>query len=253
MLRVKDIVFGEGRPKLLVPLTASTQEELVHQARIAVQSAADVIEWRMDFYEDLLEKAALLDTLRLIRMEIHEKVLLATLRTTEAGGLHESSLHTYRELCMTVAQSGAIDLIDLELHQVEFLGRQFVQTIKEHQVAIIMSSYDLRQTPADGQLVFQIGMMNQFGADMGRLVAMPQQLSDVLRMMGIVQRTRGMNHLPLAILSLGDLGKVTRVSGELIGSVFITASIDLLLEQQAFSITEMAIFNQAFAIKEEKE
>lgn len=252
MLRVKDIVFGEGRPKLLVPLTARTQEELVQQARVAVQSAADVIEWRLDFYEDLLEKEALLDTLRLVRMETREKVLLATLRTTESGGVHESSLNTYKELCMTVAQSGAIDLIDLELHQVEFLGRQFVQTIKASKVAIIMSSYDLRQTPADGQLVFQIGMMNQFGADMGRVVTMPQQLSDVLRMMGIAQRTRGMNHLPLAILSLGDLGKVTRVSGELIGSVFTTGSIDQLLEQQAFSMTEMVTFNQAFAIKDRK-
>ncbi len=226
MVTVKGITFGEGRVKLAVPLTASTQEELVKQAEQAAHCPAQVVEWRADYFEDVLIDEKLIETLTLIRMELGEKILLFTFRTKEEGGQRELSLKEYEQLCLLVAKSDRIDLLDLELHRVEFLGRGFVQTIKAEKVAIIISAHHFDQTPADGQLMFQIGMMNQFGADIGKIATMPANLQDVLRMMNVIQRAKGINQLPLAVMSMGDLGKVTRVAGELIGSVLSFASLD---------------------------
>jgi len=104
------------------------------------------------------------------------------------------------------------------------------------------------QTPADGQLMFQIGMMNQFGADIGKIATMPANLQDVLRMMNVIQRAKGINQLPLAVMSMGDLGKVTRVAGELIGSVLSFASLDQASAPGQIPIDTMDEFIKAMQI-----
>jgi len=141
MVTVKGITFGEGRVKLAVPLTASTQEELVKQAEQAAHCPAQVVEWRVDYFEDVLIDEKLIETLTLIRMELGEKILLFTFRTEEEGGQRELSLKEYEQLCLLVAKSDRIDLLDLELHRVEFLGRGFVQTIKAEKVAVIIREH----------------------------------------------------------------------------------------------------------------
>ncbi len=96
--------------------------------------------------------------------------------------------------------------------------------------------------------MFQIGMMNQFGADIGKIATMPANLQDVLRMMNVIQRAKGINQLPLAVMSMGDLGKVTRVAGELIGSVLSFASLDQASAPGQIPIDTMDEFIKAMQI-----
>lgn len=250
MVTVKGVTFGEGRVKLAVPLTARSQEELVKQADQAAHSAAQVVEWRADYYEDVLLEDKLIETLTLIRMELGEKILLFTFRTKEEGGEQELSLKQYERLCTVIAESQRVDMIDLELTRVEFLGRGFMQKIKAGHVTTIISTHHFDQTPPDGQLMFQIGMMNQFGADIGKIATMPHSLQDVLRIMNIIQRAKGINHLPLAVMAMGDLGKVTRVGGELIGSVLSFGSLNQASAPGQIPIETMNTFIEAMAIEQ---
>ena len=154
-----------------------------------------------------------------------DKVLLFTFRTKEEGGEQTISLDAYRDLYLVVANQG-VDMVDLELARVEFLGRAFVQTLKEANTKIVMSSHNFEQTPVDGDLVFRVNVMKQLGADIGKIATMPKQLQDVLRIMGLVSKVRGFHEMPLAVMAMGDLGKVTRISGEVTGSVFTFGSLD---------------------------
>lgn len=226
MLQVKELIIGKGRPKICVPIMGDTQEKLLAQALQANQSVADIVEWRVDYFETVSSLETVLTTLAELREALANKVLLMTFRTKEEGGEQEISLADYRQLCLEVAKTGAVDLLDVELARVEFLGRGFVQELKETPVKLVMSSHDFSKTPVDGDLVFRINVMKQLGADIGKIATMPQQLQDVLRIMGLPTKVRGFNQLPVAVMAMGDLGKVTRISGELIGSVFTFASLE---------------------------
>ena len=76
-----------------------------------------------------------------------------------------------------------------------------------------MSNHDFKKTPEDAVLILKIGVMNQFGADVGKLAMMPKQVQDVLRLMGIITKARGFNQLPLAIMSMGSWGKSAGLVG----------------------------------------
>ena len=90
---------------------------------------------------------------------------------------------------------------------------------------MIFSNHDFEKTPDDATLIFRIGVMHQFGADIGKIAVMPQNLSDVLRMMGLVNKARGFYQLPLAIISMGDLGKISRISADVTGSILTFGAI----------------------------
>ena len=141
-------------------------------------------------------------------------------------------------------------MIDVELEKAEFLGRNFIQKIKEHQVKLVLSSHDFDKTPEDAVLILKIGIMNQFGADIGKLAMMPHNVQDVLRLMGIINKARGFNQLPLAaVMSMGNLGKISRVSGSLIDSVMTFAALDQASAPGQIPVERMKDYLAEFSIE----
>ncbi|MHC5269106.1 type I 3-dehydroquinate dehydratase [Enterococcus sp. LJL98] len=223
---MKRLNLESGRPKICVSLTATNHAELLEQVEAMNQSSAEIVEWRVDYFEDSDEIDKVVETLIDLKEKLINRLLLFTFRTLEEGGEKAISLPDYKKLYLAVAASKKVDLMDIELARVEFLGRQLIQEIKKQGILVILSSHDFEKTPDDATLIFRIGVMNQLGADIGKIAAMPQEIQDVLRMMGIIAKARGFNQLPLITMSMGDLGKVSRVSGELTGSLFTFGAMD---------------------------
>lgn len=217
--------FKSGKPQVCVSLMAKDYTDLMVQAKELNQSMADIVEWRVDYYEKAKEIEEIVHVLNDLRACFTDKVLLFTFRTLDEGGEQAIGLTDYKNLYLAVAQTQQIDLMDVELSYAEFLGRQFVQEIKNQKIQVIISHHDFEKTPDDATLIFKIGVMNQFGADVGKLATMPQSLEDVLRMLGLITKARGFSQLPLAVISMGDYGKISRVSSELIGSVLTFGAI----------------------------
>ncbi|AYW44584.1 type I 3-dehydroquinate dehydratase [Tetragenococcus koreensis] len=226
LLEIKNIKIGDGHPKMCVPITGETTEEIAEQANLAKQSVAEIVEWRADLFNESEEINDMMETLEMIAGILPEKILLFTFRSVEEGGNRPVSLKMYHDVCLAAAGTQKVDLIDIEFGKVEFLGRKFVQDLKIQGVKIIMSSHDYDQTPEDATMIYRIGVMNQFGADIGKIAAMPHNLQDVLRMMNIVSRARAFNELPIATISMSDLGKASRITGEITGSVLTFGSLE---------------------------
>ena len=53
-LQVKNLIIGEGIPKICVPITGVSKKEILTQAKQAFEAGPDLVEWRADFYECLL-------------------------------------------------------------------------------------------------------------------------------------------------------------------------------------------------------
>ena len=58
-------------------------------------------------------------------------------------------------------------------------------------------------------LILKIGIMNQFGADIGKLAMCLTMSQDVLRLMGIYINKAGFNQLPLAVMSRKSEAKIS--------------------------------------------
>ena len=214
-----------GKPKICVSLTATNQEALLQQVELINQSPVDVVEWRVDYFEESDDLEKVCATLAAIKAQLVDQLLLFTFRTLEEGGEKAISLAAYKTLYQTIAPAGMVDMVDIELKRIEFLGRSLIQEMKAASIIVILSSHDFDKTPDDATLIFQIGVMNQMGADIGKIATMPQDLNDVLRLMGLITKARGFNQLPLITMSMGELGKISRVSGAVTGSVLTFGAI----------------------------
>ena len=52
-IKVRNLEIGTGMPKICVPIVGKTVPEILENAKSAVQAKADVVEWRVDWYEDV--------------------------------------------------------------------------------------------------------------------------------------------------------------------------------------------------------
>lgn len=64
---VRGVVIGEGAPNICVPMVGETAVQLVEEARMLVDVDLDVVEWRVDFYEDVADLSKVKEMLREIR------------------------------------------------------------------------------------------------------------------------------------------------------------------------------------------
>ena len=62
-------------------------------------------------------------------------------------------------------------------------------------------------------------MMEHLGADIGKIAVMPHNERDVLRLMELTRRAGAFVSMPLITMSMGQLGMISRLSGNLTGSV----------------------------------
>ena len=55
VINIRNIQIGSGIPKICVPVTGTSEKEILQQTKQAVAQSPDLLEWRADFYEDLFE------------------------------------------------------------------------------------------------------------------------------------------------------------------------------------------------------
>ena len=91
--QIRSAIFGAGMPKICIPLTSSGKEKLADEARALLSASPDLVEWRVDYFEQsdsLIEVRMMLSALRDILKDIP---LLFTFRTVEEGGQTVSYTH----------------------------------------------------------------------------------------------------------------------------------------------------------------
>lgn len=225
MIQVKNLQIGTGRPKVCAPLTGVTQEKILSEARLSREAGADLVEWRVDFYQEILQLEKVLETLVLLRHELQGLPLLFTFRTLAEGGKQDLSIREYHDLYETVVTEQLVDMVDIELFQIESLGRGMIERIKDHQIPIIISNHEFKETPSDPVLLYRLNMMEHFGASIGKLAMMPQTEQDVFRLLELTKRASAFVSIPLITVSMGEMGKLSRVAGCLTGSAVTFGAI----------------------------
>lgn len=223
---VRGIVFGKGMPKICVPLVGKTDTEILNQALEVSLQKPDCIEFRADWYENVLCPEDVERILGQIREMIGNIVLLFTFRSKEEGGQRSISVDQYSRLCENACESGYIDLLDVEAFKQNGLLEELAETAHKNGVYIVGSNHDFVRTADEDELLEKLQRIDEMGADIPKIAVMPVTERDVLNLLSATLKyhEKGGNK-PVITMSMKPMGGVSRLAGELVGSVMTFATL----------------------------
>ena len=67
VIKVRGVKIGEGVPKIIVPIVGMTKEEILTAAASFEDVRLDLVEWRVDWFEDAFDFAKVEDILKDLR------------------------------------------------------------------------------------------------------------------------------------------------------------------------------------------
>jgi 3-dehydroquinate dehydratase-1 len=218
-VRIRDLIIGQGKPKVIVPIVGCTHSDILASAGKMDFAQIDLVEWRVDFYEDVFDANALSKTLKELRRIIENTPLLFTFRTKNEGGEREISQEKYVELNLDAARTGMVDLIDVEIMSGDEAVEKLISSIHGFNVKVIASNHDFHKTPPREDLIFRLRKMQNMNADILKIAVMPKSKEDVLELLSATD-LMNLNYAekPIVTMAMGSLGVVTRLSGEVFGS-----------------------------------
>lgn len=214
---VGNVTLGEGRPKIIVPLVGKTADSILEAAEQARDLDCDLIEWRIDFYEEVATPQKVAALSHQVKQAV-QKPLLVTFRTKKEGGELELPDDQYFAIYREVLTQGAADLLDLELFMPAEEVAATIELAHENGVKVVMCNHDFDATPSQEEIVRRLSLMEEKGADICKIAVMPQSNKDVLTLLAATAEMKDKATRPLITMSMGALGMVSRVSGEAFGS-----------------------------------
>lgn len=218
-VKIRNLTIGCGRPKICVPIVERTRKEILDYAEKIMQSKADMVEWRADWYEEVLDFDKVCEVLSELRSILKDIPLLFTFRTLQEGGEREIGQSEYRELNCKVCESGMADLVDVELSSGEETVGNILKAAHSCNTFGVVSSHDFEKTPSEEELVSKLSSMQNIGADIAKIAVMPQKKKDVLTLLSATEEvTTNESEIPIITISMGEYGSISRISGEIFGS-----------------------------------
>lgn len=219
IIKVGNLEIGKGIPKICVPIMGCTKEEILRNAESVVAENPDLVEWRADYYGQVIEFDAVREVLESLSLVLGDIPLIFTFRTSEEGGNRPITLKDYASLNLFVSELEYVQIIDVEYYMNTSRMKELITQIKKNRKVVIASHHRFEQTPPHSKMIKILEEMEMAGADITKLAVMPQRESDVNNLMLTVnEATCGRLQQPIIAMAMGELGTVSRIGGELYGS-----------------------------------
>ncbi|MDM2929005.1 type I 3-dehydroquinate dehydratase [Citrobacter sp. Cm046] len=237
---VRNLVIGEGAPKIIVSLMGKDISTVKSEALAYREADFDILEWRVDHFADVSSIDAVLEAAHAIRDVMTDKPLLFTFRSAKEGGEQALSVEKYLALNRAAVDSGLVDMIDLEL----FTGDEQVKATVEHahakNVFVIMSNHDFHKTPAAEEIIQRLRKMQELGADIPKIALMPQSKTDVLTLLSAtLEMQERYADRPVITMSMAKTGVISRLAGEVFGSAATFGAVKKASAPGQISVTDL--------------
>ena len=218
LLCIKGKIIGKGKPLVCVPVMESSKEEILRETRRLEEAHTEMIEWRVDAFENVESPNAIREILNEMKHIIKESILVYTFRSKNQGGCKALSAADIYDIHQVAAESDVVDFIDVEYFEAKNPQKE-IAMLREMGAYVIASHHDFEQTPDPEVIRMLLEQIRESGADVVKLAVMPQNMWDVLHLMEETNRFHE-NHpdYPLITMSMGAKGGISRVAGEFFGS-----------------------------------
>lgn len=220
----KNLFNEEELPYICTPLTGKTTNEIISEVTNIVSKNPDMLEWRVDFFNDIKNTESVLTTLQGIYEHSNGLPLLFTIRSQKEGGqeipLNENQIVS---LLSEVCKSKFVDLIDFEVANAPEHIKQLREVSKKHQKKLVLSHHNFEETPTKTEIINQLSKMVFHNADVAKAAYMPKNHEDVMNLLNATRDAKEILAIPLITISMGDIGVMSRVLGWIYGSVLTFA------------------------------
>lgn len=217
-VKIRDIEIGAGAPKIIVPIVGITKEDIIEEAKTFDSIPVDVVEWRADWFEGVFDFAKVEDVLKDLRTVLGNIPLLMTFRTSKEGGEKAIEPDAYAELNIKAAQTGYVDLVDVEIFTGDEIVKKIIDGAHAAGVKVIASNHDFFKTPAKTDIIYRLRKMQDMNADIPKIAVMPQSSKDVLTLLTVTESWRETGKTPVITMSMAGKGLISRLCGEIFGS-----------------------------------
>ena len=229
-LSVRGVRIGEGLPKICVSLTEKSKDAILKQAEVILQSPVDIVEWRVDCFDSACYDSACYDSaccnsvcfeeiiaiLNPLRERLKDVPLIFTFRSLEEGGQKSLDSLKYTQLLKKVMKSKTVDIIDVEVFKSglgdDTLLGELLSFAKNHKVLVLASYHDFTTTPPEEELIARLEHMRSLDVGLLKIAVMPENEQDVQTLLSVGEKYNARaRHLPLVAISMGELGKRSRL------------------------------------------
>ena len=201
--------------KLVVSVTPRNLEE-AQQIDAHRFTDADLIEWRADF----LEKDEILKVAPAIFEKFAGRELLFTLRTKQEGGNIQLSDEEYVTLIKDVAHLYQPDYVDFEY----FSHKEKFEEMLEFP-NLVLSYHNFNETPENMMEI--LSELTSLNPKLVKVAVMAHTEQDVLDLMNYTRGFKTLNpEQEYVTISMGKVGKVSRITADVTGSSWSFASLD---------------------------
>ncbi|HGQ9140171.1 TPA: type I 3-dehydroquinate dehydratase [Streptococcus pneumoniae] len=214
--------------KLIVSVMPRSLEEA--QALDATRYLdADIIEWRADY----LPKEAILQVAPAIFEKFAGRELVFTLRTRSEGGEIDLSPEEYIHLIKEVAQFYQPDYIDFEYYSYKDVFEEMLDFPN-----LVLSYHNFQETPENMmEILSELTILNP---KLVKVAVMAHTEQDVLDLMNYTRGFKTLNpEQEYVTISMGKMGKVSRITADVTGSSWSFASLDEVSAPGQISLASM--------------
>ncbi|HFU0824407.1 TPA: type I 3-dehydroquinate dehydratase [Streptococcus pneumoniae] len=214
--------------KLIVSVMPRSLEEA--QALDATRYLdADIIEWRADY----LPKEAILQVAPAIFEKFAGRELVFTLRTRSEGGEIDLSPEEYIHLIKEVAQFYKPDYIDFEYYSYKDVFEEMLDFPN-----LVLSYHNFQETPENMmEILSELTILNP---KLVKVAVMAHTEQDVLDLMNYTRGFKTLNpEQEYVTISMGKVGKVSRITADVTGSSWSFASLDEVSAPGQISLASM--------------
>lgn len=218
-ITIRNLVLGEGRPAICVPIVGATLEEITGSAERVKNSGADLAELRGDFFQGCKDPVLLQEMVLRVKKICGELPILFTFRTKAEGGETEATPEEYEQINREVLGMGLVDLIDVEFFSHPQQREVLLPLAKTYGVYTVASNHDFQATPSEEEIVKRLCAMQDGGADIAKIAVMPVCRKDVLTLMrasAVMAEEKA--RVPIITMSMSGTGAVSRFASVLTGS-----------------------------------
>lgn len=215
MITIKNKVFSSEKTLVTVPLLSDDITLIRKEIDYIKTSNIDVIEWRADSFKDLCY-----DSIVNCLIELNNKLnlpIIFTLRIKSEGGMADISDYNRIELIKKIIKTKLIDIVDIEYINGQTILDEVISVAHSNNVYVIVSNHNFENTPDKDNILNILEKIKSTNADIIKIAYMPKNKLDVLNQLEASIKFNKEDKLLISI-SMGELGKLTRVFPEFAGS-----------------------------------
>ncbi len=241
---IKGLHIGEGKPKICLPIIGKNDDEIFKQVQSFENLRYDLVELRIDYYKDIDRSEKVIALLKQLREKLSCPILF-TYRSLREGGCVQLTDQTYIQLIKTVCETQFIDLVDIELMSGNQVIFQLLDIAHQNQIKVIMSNHDFEKTPTLLEMKERLEKMEILGSDILKIAVMPNSKKDVLNLLHLTMEMSEKLSKPLITMSMGQMGVISRICGELVGSAMTFASAGQASAPGQIAVEDMSLLLEA--------